>query len=207
MNKKVWDDIKWLFNYVVSIIMYSIIILLCLIGIIILIYYIDVKRIERSGEWHPPMYGAYVIVSASMEPQIKINDAIIIKRVDSDNIKVGDVVTYKSLSKSYYGILITHRVVDIIKEDGETKYITKGDNNLTPDQNAVEFSQIYGKVVMRIPKIGYLQYFLSTSFGWILAIVIPCLAIISYDIFKLFKTISNNARNNKRKNREIKNER
>ena len=34
MNKKVWNYIKWLFNYVVSIIMYSIIILLQVIQVV-----------------------------------------------------------------------------------------------------------------------------------------------------------------------------
>ena len=45
---------------------------------------------------------------------------------------------------------------------------------------------------MRIPKIGYLKYFLIEYYGWIIAILIPSVAIISYDIVKLFKNIKNN---------------
>ena len=41
---------------------------------------------------------------------------------------------------------------------------------------------------MRIPKIGYIQYFLSNAYGWIIAIVIPCVGIITFDIIKLVKT-------------------
>ena len=51
---------------------------------------------------------------------------------------------------------------------------------------------------MRVPKIGYLKYFLVEYYGWIAVVVIPCFAIISYDIVKLFKNI----KKNRVKNRE-----
>ena len=44
---------------------------------------------------------------------------------------------------------------------------------------------------MRIPKIGYIKYFLVSSYGWIIAVVIPSLGIIIYDIIKLIKNIKN----------------
>lgn len=206
MWKKIWPDIKWLFNYMTSILMYAIIVVLVLVGIILLAYFIDVTKRGRSTDWQPPLYGAYIIVSGSMEPIIKVNDAIVIKRTDATNIKVGDVITYKSVEPSYYGIMITHRVIDIINENGVTKYVTKGDHNETRDINPISVDQVYGKVIMRIPKIGYIQYFLATAYGWIIAIVIPCLGIIIYDIMKLVRTIRNNSRTNKRRNREIENE-
>jgi len=206
MVKKVWPDIKWLFNYMASILMYAIIVVLVLVGFILLAYFIDITKRGNSPEWKAPLYGAYVIVSGSMEPVIKVNDAIIIKRVTSSDIKVGDVITYKALDPSFYGIMITHRVIEIINQNGKTEYITKGDHNPTRDLTPVTEEQVYGKVIMRIPKIGYLQYFLATAYGWIIAIVIPCLGIIIYDIMKLVKTIKNNKRFNKRRNREISNE-
>ena len=129
MWKKIWPDIKWLFNYMTSILMYAIIVVLVLVGIILLAYFIDVTKRGRSTDWQPPLYGAYIIVSGSMEPIIKVNDAIVIKRTDATNIKVGDVITYKSVEPSYYGIMITHRVIDIINENVLTKYVTKCDHN------------------------------------------------------------------------------
>ena len=41
---------------------------------------------------------------------------------------------------------------------------------------------------MKIPKIGYLQYFLSQSYGWLICIVLPCLAVIAVEIVRIFKT-------------------
>lgn len=192
----VWRDIRWLLSYMASIVMYSIIVILVIVGAVLLAYVIDFKI--RDSRIETPLYGAYVIISGSMEPIIKVHDAVITKRCTEDDIKIGDVVTYRSLESAYYGILITHRVVNIEEKDGEKVFITKGDHNETIDRSPIKFSQIQGKVVMRVPKIGYLKYFLVEYYGWIAVVVIPCFAIISYDIVKLFKNI----KKNRVKNRE-----
>lgn len=192
-------DLKEILKYITSILMYAVIIILVIIGIILLIYFIDLKNKGRNPEWKAPLYGAYVIMSGSMDPTIKVYDAIIIKRMDSTNIKTGDVITYKSEDQYFYGLMITHRVIDIKEENGETVYITKGDNNATNDRLPVKYSQIYGKTIMRIPKIGYVQWFLSQAYGWILAVVLPCLAIVTYDILKLIKRIKLSERIAKRR--------
>ena len=199
--KNVLKDIKWLFNYMTNIIMYSIIVMLIGVGVLLFAYFIDIKR--RAANVESPLYGAYVIVSGSMEPIIKIRDAVITRRVDSiDDIKKGDVVTYRAMDETYYGILITHRVVDIQKNGDKTIFVTKGDNNETVDRSPIEFGQITGKVVMRIPKVGYIKYFLVSSYGWIIAIVIPSFMIIGYDIFKLVRNIENAHNEKKQKNFE-----
>ena len=186
----VWKDVKWLFNYMTSIVMYSIIVLLVIVGVILAAYFVDFKI--RDSSVKSPLYGAFVIVSGSMEPIIKVRDAVIVRRCEESDIKIGDVVTYRSLDDSYYGILITHRVVNIEQKNGEKVFITKGDHNETIDRTPVNFSQIQGKVVMRIPKIGYLKYFLIEYYGWIIAVVVPSLGIIAYDIVKLFKNMKKN---------------
>ena len=186
-----------------TVFMYSIIVVLVLIGVVLLAYFIDLKKRGNSTEWQAPLYSAYVIMSGSMEPTIMTRDAIIIKRVDEDNLKVNDIVTYKSEDPYYYGIMITHRVVDIVTVDGKKVYVTKGDDNNTNDRLKVNIDQIYGKVVMVIPKIGYIQGFLATSYGWIIAVVIPCVGIIVYDIIKLIKNINKNNRSYKRRERRV----
>lgn len=191
--KKILEEIKWLFNYMTSILMYSTLIMLIGVGILLVLYFADYKFKTKNLE--TPLYGAYVIVSGSMEPIIKIKDAVLIKRVDDeDDVKRGDVVTYRSQDPTYYGILVTHRVVDIKYDNNQKIFVTKGDHNETVDRSPINFNQITGKVIMRIPKIGYLKYFLVSSYGWIMAVVIPSLAVISYDIYKLFKNIINGGR-------------
>ena len=195
--KKFFEEVKWLFNYMASILMYSILVMLIGVGILLAAFYIDFKFKTKNLE--TPLYGAYVIVSGSMEPLIKIKDAVLIKRVDSDNeLKQGDVVTYRATDPTYYGILVTHRIVDIKEKNGKKIYVTKGDHNETVDRSPIDFNQITGKVVMRIPKIGYIKYFLVSSYGWIIAIVIPSLLVIIMDIYKLVKNVMNGGKNEKK---------
>ena len=108
-NKTIWQKIKWWFNFITSIIMNSIIVILVLIGFLFLAYYIDVTKNVNTGHWQPPLFGAYVIVSPSMEPTIHVQDAILIKR--TDDLKIGDICTYYSTNPKYPGKMITHRIV------------------------------------------------------------------------------------------------
>ena len=186
-NNTTFNKIKFGLNFITTVLMNSVIVILILIGIILAVYYLDVIKNSKNGKWKPPLYQAYVIISQSMEPTIHVQDAIVIKR--EDEYKIGDICTYLSQNPSYFGIMITHRIIGMdINENNEKVYIFKGDNNYSADTMNVTNDQIYGKVVMKIPKIGYIQYFLSNAYGWIIAIFIPCVGIITLDIIKLVKT-------------------
>ena len=120
-NKTIWQKIKWWFNFITSIIMNSIIVILVLIGFLFLAYYIDVTKNVNTGHWQPPLFGAYVIVSPSMEPTIHVQDAILIKR--TDDLKIGDICTYYSTNPKYPGKMITHRIVGTnLNEKGEKEF-------------------------------------------------------------------------------------
>ena len=70
---------------------------------------------------------------------------------------------------------------------GSYSYRTQGDNNNVADSALVPQNNIFGKVILKIPKLGYLQEFLASDGGWIIVILIPCLTVISYDIVRLVK--------------------
>ena len=184
--KNVFSRISWWFHFIITVIMNSIVVMLLLIGALLLFYYVDVVHSMQVGQSHQPLFQAYVIISQSMEPTIHVQDAIVIKR--EDDYKIGDVCTYISKNPSYLGILITHRIIGITKDiNGNTLYTFKGDNNYSADPIPVEKDQIYGKVVMKVPKVGFIQYFLSNAYGWIIAVVTPCIGIITIDIMKLIR--------------------
>jgi len=199
--KKIWPDVKWLFNYMASILLYSIIILLLLVGGLLVAYVVDSQKNAKAGNWKPPLYNAYIIVSQSMTPAIKVNDAIIIKRLEAKDLEVGDVVTYFSENPEYYGIMITHRILEKNEMNGKYSFVMKGDYNISQDPLTVSEEQIYGKVIMRIPKIGIIQELLSSYVGWIFIIILPVGLIISVDIVKLYGKIKKNKRNEKRRKR------
>lgn len=192
-KKSVWGSIKKIIHTITSVIMYAVFLVLIFVGIIMVMYVVDIKKNAASGVYKPPLFSAYVIISPSMVPTINVQDAIIIKRVEAEDIKQGDIITFTSTDNRYSGITITHRVVGIEKtSSGKYMFRTKGDNNNTEDPTLVDEDYVNGKVILKIPKIGYVQYFLSQAYGWIIAIVIPCLGIIIYDIIKVVKLVNNN---------------
>ena len=44
---------------------------------------------------------------------------------------------------------------------------------------------VIGRVVFKVPKAGYIQQFLVSKTGWIVAVVLPALGIIIYDLLKV----------------------
>lgn len=105
-----------------------------------------------------------------MEPTIKVNDFIITKNRKQENIKQGDIITYKK-GKS----IITHRVDRVVNESGNIYYLTKGDNNHILDEYKVKYKDIEGVYVARIPKIGKIASVLKNEkvvFGIIILLFI-----------------------------------
>ena len=173
--------------------MYSVFLIMILVFLVIIINFIDQKNNLKKGIQKPALVSAYTIVSPSMVPNINVLDVIITTRVsDPAKIKVGDVITFNSTDYRSSGVTVTHRVKKIEKtSDGKYLFTTKGDANNTEDATRQPFSSIYGKVLLRLPKLGYIQYILSTVLGWLLLIIVPTVLIIGADIIKIIKTVKN----------------
>ena len=188
-NVKIVRKKEPLFKVIIGVISYAIFIWLLFIGVTLLIYVLDIKIRAYKGDYSTPTYNAYVVLTGSMLPEIQVYDVVVTKKADAANLKIGDVITFSSADSRFLGTTITHR---IIKKNysAETKsytFQTKGDNNNVADSALVPQSNIYGKVILKIPKLGYLQEFLASDGGWIIVILIPCLAVLSFDIVKLAK--------------------
>ena len=139
-----------------------------------------------------------------MEPTIKVEDAIITLRQEAKELEVGDIITFLSSDPRYSGLTITHRIVGIEKsKNGDLFFRTKGDNNNTEDTALVSAKNVFGRVILKIPKIGYIQTLLMQSYGWIIIVVIPCLCIVGYDIIKLVKSIKSSVLNTNKKSEKI----
>ena len=173
--------------------MYSVFLIMILVFLVIIINFIDQKNNLKKGIPKPALVSAYTIVSPSMVPNINVLDVIITTRVsDPSKIKVGDVITFNSTDYRSSGVTVTHRVKKVEKtSDGKYLFTTKGDANNTEDATRQPFSSIYGKVLLRLPKLGYIQYILSTVLGWLLLIIVPTVLIIGADIIKIIKTVKN----------------
>lgn len=169
---------------------FNLIFYILMIIIVILIAYVMVIRVfTKQNRIGDIPINFYTILTQSMYPKIKAGDIIITYKNSDNKYKTGDIITFVSTGKSTAGITITHRIVEIKKENGKYSYITKGDNNNTKDLDEVKSNNVIGRVIIKIPKVGYLQQFLVTKFGWIVAILLPSLGIIIYDFIKISKKV------------------
>lgn len=162
-------------------------ILLVALILIILVYNFYAKRHGISSR--SLFVNAYVIVTPSMVPTINVSDAVVTYKPNVKKLKKGDIITFSSTDVRYTGLTVTHRILKVNNREGNLSFKTKGDNNTTPDDAEVVSSNVFGKVIFVIPWLGYLQAFLTKSYGWLLLVVLPCVAIIIYDVIKLFKTV------------------
>ena len=180
-----------LIKFILGVLSYAIFIWLLLIGITLLIYVLDIKVRSAKGDNSPPKYNAFVVLTGSMLPDIQVYDVVVTKKVAAKTLEEGDVITFASSDSRFLNTIITHRIIkkNYDKETSAYTFQTKGDNNNVADSALVNSNNIYGKVIIKIPKLGYLQEFLTTDGGWIMVILLPCLVVISYDIVKLAKSL------------------
>lgn len=114
-----------------------------------------------------------VVVSGSMEPVFYRGDIVIIeksnffgiKELNPENIQKGDIIIYDA---TWFPEPVIHRVIAVEKDKaGEKYYITKGDNNPSPDPAPVYPSQVEARVItvgsnpLMIPKVGYITLWLK----------------------------------------------
>ena len=104
-------------------------------------------------------YGALVIGSGSMSGTIEKGDVIVYADASSKDLDIGDIIVFKSDQ-----IKIVHRVVDVAYKDNDKIFYTKGDNNQSKDEGYVTDADIYGKVILTVPKIGLPTLYLHELF-------------------------------------------
>ena len=188
------DKISWhkIVHIIFKILSWALFIILLLIAIFLIYYYIANKRYVSKGAGYEPKFSIYTIATGSMVPNINVYDAVINMRVDEPNdLKVGDVITFRSSSSLTVNMTITHRIKAITKdENGETCFVTKGDANPVEDESCAKYNNVIGKVIIRIPGLGHVQRFLASGVGWLLFILIPALVIIGRDILRLTRLSS-----------------
>ena len=139
-------------------------------GVILVNSYIRPNEVPSFFGWKP-----FIVLSGSMETQIMTGDIAVVKEINTDELKENDIIAFKDNE----GIVITHRIVEIIKEDdGKTKYKTKGDNNNIEDDGYVYPEQVEGIYKFRVGKLGNLALFIQTPVGMVVCISIPLIMLL-----------------------------
>ena len=185
MEKK--NNTKSILKYIVKTISMAALVVLVTIGLLLLFVFISTKVASKKGA--VPPVNLYTIISPSMTPNINVYDVVVAVKTDPSKLKVGDVISFYTNEVNVNGLTITHRIYQIVEQDGGRYFKTKGDYNQYVDKWTVRENDIVGKVILKLPQLGRIQFFLGSRGGWLIAILIPALAIIAYDIYKIIKLI------------------
>ncbi len=140
-------------------------------------YNIVVKLVFKNPQPKLFGYSTAVVLSDSMKPEFVEGDLLIFKK--QNKYAVNDIIIFND-----DGYLTTHRIVDIL-EDG--RFVTRGDANNTNDTNPVAISDVHGKMIKRVAKVGLVLEFLSSPIGLVLIVVVAFCVIELPNIIKFFK--------------------
>lgn len=161
----------------------------------------------------------FVVISDSMEPEIMVNDMVVVKNINPSKLKEGDIITFYAYLPTiqldqlgnpiYKKFVITHYLGEIIEENDQVIYKTYGLKNnpdLEYDQwkdQDGEFTEIteediIGKVVLTIPKVGFISTIFFNIFRNPIFLIFIFINIgIFYIIYKMIKQLK------KEKNRGV----
>lgn len=127
------------------------------------------------------------VLTGSMEPALKVGSVIITRLVDADEVKKGDVISFKLDDHR-----ITHRVIDITETDGRVQFQTKGDANEDPDPNAViPRGDKVPRVIMHLPYLGFLAGLMKNKIYFLILVGIPALLLVTLYALDIWRELKN----------------
>ncbi len=110
--------------------------------------------------------GVGVVVTGSMEPELSIDDVIVVRT--ASDYKVGDVVVYQSRH-----ILVVHKIIAV---DGTTVTTQGTANNVADDP--IHVSDIKGKVWFHIDGAGAVVEWVRSPIGSILVLALAAFLLV-----------------------------
>ena len=78
-------------------------------------------------------YKPFIVLSGSMEDKINVGDLVFVKDIDTNTLKVNDIIAFRDSSD----LVTTHRIVNTVVKENGTCYVTKEDNNNTTDDEII----------------------------------------------------------------------
>lgn len=103
------------------------------------------------------------VLGESMSPAHARGDLLILRSVDPDDLKTGDIVEYR-----VNNIAIVHRIIDIDRSDSGLLFFTQGDANEIPDPAPVSPSQVTGRYAFEIRYAGWPGIWVKKTISFLL---------------------------------------
>jgi signal peptidase I len=156
---------------------------------LVLLFMIFVVISSKASGGEPQFLGYQLktVLSGSMEPTFKTGSIIAVKPVEEPAaLKKGDVVTFLQQDNT----IVTHRIVEVIKNGDNTMFQTKGDNNKDMDTQPLLAQNIVAKYTgFTIPFLGYFIDFAKSSKGTAILLIVPGILLLGYSGFTIVSAL------------------
>lgn len=151
------------------------------LGLALIICVFVISQVLSKGYISVGGYSLFRVTTGSMEPALPVGSLLISRNENISDIQKGDIVNFRAKEIGMFGVIITHRVIDVHVDTDGTHYLeTKGDANQYADSAYVEQSNLIGKVVYFTGEgnvLAAIVQFLTSTLGFMICIVLPCLVI------------------------------
>ncbi len=128
---------------------------------------------------------SYTVMSGSMRPAIDIGDIVVNRPIRPRDAHIGDVVTFKDPTRD--GHLITHRVVSLAARGPDVAVVTRGDANTGTEHWSVPAGGRIGRVIIDVPRAGFVMAWLHRPKALLLVIVLPALVLAAFEIRAIWR--------------------
>lgn len=140
------------------------------------------------------------ITNSDMEPKYKVEDVVLVKKVNIKKLKEKDDISYIGKCCGIENMVINHRITKIEKtDDNRLEITTKGINSPVEDPK-IEEKQIIGKIIGIIPVINIMHHILVNQLGFFLIVFCPLVVVI---VIQILETIRELKKEKKNKDQEI----
>jgi signal peptidase len=128
---------------------------------------------------------AYVLRTGSMAPTIDPGDVEVVQPIAAIHARIGDIVAFRD--PQWRDRLVSHRVRAIDRVGNRVNFITQGDANTGREHWSVPAGGTIGRVIYRVPKLGYAVAWLGTREGRIGLVILPALLLMASLLVRLWR--------------------
>lgn len=142
----------------------------------------------------------FSVQSGSMEPAVPLGSLVIVR--PREDYQVDDVITVTGERDAKQ--TVTHRVIEVLadEENDKISYVTKGDANEDPDPEPIDRRRVLGKVVFKLPYLGYPVAFAQTGPGFVSLIIVPATIIVYSEVTSIKSEVGRMIKAKKKKKKK-----
>jgi signal peptidase I len=137
--------------------------------------------LPRTG-WYRPV----TVLSGSMEPAFAPGDMVVVTPEPVGAVRVGQVISYRIPVGDHH--VQSHRVIAVLRRDGQISVRTKGDANATADPWT---ATLHGDTVWRVrrvlPKFGWIVFWLRTPLVHQLTFVLAPMLLAMLAVLQIWR--------------------